>query len=170
MAALPIPKYGLDKLYLFPHYQTREQYRLATGSEPPVFDETRPPQGWFDPSLAQSTKRTVIYENVLAMDEKGNPKLNAEGKPYFEPLMMLRSEAMSVNIPPKVAANEPGTRTPEVPVPVRALDPDEELIVDFGGAVYVRNKTLNTELPVNFSNQDRELLKAIARKLNVPLS
>ena len=46
MAALPLPKYGLDKLYLFPYYQSREQYRAATGEEPPAFDPTRPPQYW----------------------------------------------------------------------------------------------------------------------------
>lgn len=169
MAALPIPKYGLEKLYLFPFFQTREQYRQATGQEPPEFDPTRPPQGWYDPQMGHSTKRTVIYDNVLAIDEKGRPRLNAEGKPYFEPLMILRSEAATVNIPPKLSANEPGTGVPEVPPPVRALDPEEELIIDFGGVVMVRNKTLNTETPVNFSAQDRELLKAIARKLNVPL-
>lgn len=169
MAALPIPKYGLEKLYLFPYFQTREQYRQAMGQEPPPFDPTRPPQGWFDPQMVHSTKRTVIYENVLAIDEKGRAKRNEDGVPYFEPLMILRTEAATVNIPEKVAANEPGTEVPEVPVPLRALDADEELIIDFGGVVMVRNKTLNTETPVNFSAQDRELLKAIARKLNVPV-
>lgn len=169
MAALPIPKYGLEKLYLFPYFQTREQYRLATGQEPPEFDPTRPPQAWFDPQMLHSTKRTVVYENVLAIDEKGRAKRNAEGRPYFESLMILRSEAATVNLLPKLAANEPGSEVPEVPPPLRALDADEELIIDFGGVVMVRNKALNTEVPVNFSSQDRELLKAIARKLNVPL-
>lgn len=169
MAALPIPKYGLEKLNLFPYFQTRQQYRQATGQEPPAFDPTRPPQAWYDPQMVHSTKRTVIYDNVLAIDEKGRPKRNAEGGPYFEPLMILRSEAATVNIPEKNAANEPGTEVPEVPPPLRALDADEELIIDFGGIVMVRNKRLNTEVPVNFSAQDRELLKAIARKLNVPV-
>lgn len=169
MAALPIPKYGLDKLYLFPYFQTREQYRLAVGQEPPPFDENRPPQGWYDPQMAQSSKRTVIYENVLAINEKGQPRRDADGNPFFEPLMMLRTEAATVNIPPKRSANEPGTGVPEVPPPVRELDADEELIIDFGGIVTVRNKKLNTEIPVNFSAQDREILRAIARKLNVSL-
>jgi hypothetical protein len=169
MAALPIPKYGLDKLYLFPFYQTREQYRLAVGEEPPPFNPTRPPQGWFDPQMKNSTKRTVIYENVLAVNEKGQPKRDEEGRPYFEPLMILRSEAATVNIPLKLASGEPGAEVPEVPPPVRALDPDEELIFDFLGVVMVRNKKLNTETPVNYSAQDREILRAIARKLNVAL-
>lgn len=169
MAALPLPKYGLDKLYLFPYFQTREQYRKAVGVEPPPFDETRPPQQWYDPSISTSTKRTVIYDNVLAVDENGMPKRDENGKPYFEPLMILKSEAATVNIPPKLAANEPGTDVPDVPPPVRALEPDEELIFDFGGIVLVRNKNLVDPASVAYSAQDRELLKAVARKLGVPV-
>ncbi|QOY86564.1 hypothetical protein [Paludibaculum fermentans] len=170
MAALPLPKYGLDKLYLFPYYQTRAQYTQATGEEPPPFDEQRPPQYWCDPEALKSTKRSVIYENILAVNEKGVPLQDENGRPYFEPVVMLKLEAGTVNIPMQMAANEPGTEKPAAQIPLRELDPDEELFFDFGGIVLVRNKTLiESNAPVGFTPQDRELLKAVARKLNVPV-
>lgn len=168
MAALPLPKYGLDKLYLFPYFQTRAKYAQAMGEEPPPFDETRPPQYWFDPEALKSSKRSLIYENVLAVNGKGQPLQDEDGTPFFEPVVMLKAEAGTANIPLAVAANEPGTEVPAAQPPLRALDPDEELFVDFGGIVMVRNKTLvDSNAPVGFTPQDRELLKTIARKLNV---
>lgn len=168
MAALPMPKYGLDKLYLFPYYQNREQYRAATGVEAPVFDTNRPPQYWCDPEAAKSTKRSVVYDNVLAVNDKGQPLADENGKPYFEPTMMLKTEAVSVNIPVKAGSNEPGTEVPEAPPPLRALDADEELIFDFGGIVLVRNKKFaDTTVTNGFTEQDHQLLLAVARKLNI---
>lgn len=168
MAALPFPKYSLDKLYLFPYYQTRADYARATGEEPPEFDIARPPQYWYDPAAPGSTKRSLIYQNILAVNEKGQPLKDEKGNPFFEPVVMLKSEAGSVNIPLAVAANEPGTEVPAAQPPLRDLDPDEELFFDFGGVVMVRNKTLaDSSAPVGFTPQDRELLKTIARKLNV---
>ena len=170
MAALPIPRYGLDKLYLFPYYQTRDQYKQATGEAPPAFDITRPPKYWEDPSAAKSTKRTLIYENVLACGESGMPLKDDAGNPYLEGLLILRTEAATVNIPPKMGANEPGTDLPEAPPPVRPLDPDEELFFDEMGIAKVRNKLLDTAKPVAFDASDRALIRAIAQKLGVPLS
>lgn len=168
MAALPLPKYGLDKLYLFPYFQTRAEYAQAVGEEPPPFDATRPPKYWYDAEALKSTKRSVIYENVLAVNEKGLPLQDENGHPYLEPMVILRQEAGTVNIPMQHAANEPGTEQPAVQVPLRELDPDEELIFDFGGVVLVRNKQLvESNTPVGFTPQDRELLKSVARKLNV---
>ncbi|MBI5281519.1 MAG: hypothetical protein HY858_07545 [Candidatus Solibacter usitatus] len=169
MAALPLPKYGLDKLHLFPYHQTREKYRIATGEEPPPFDPTRPPKFWFDPAARQVTKRALIYENILATNEHGKALTGPDGKPYFEQLMILRSEAATVNIPMKNAANEPGADQPEAPPPLRALDPEEELFFDFGGVVLVRNKTIVDDSVIGFTTQDRAIMKAIARKLNVPV-
>lgn len=169
MAALPLPKYGLDKLYLFPIFQTREQYRDATGEEAPPFDPNRPPQAWFDPEAKNSTKRVIVYEHALAVAENGLPKRNADGMPFLEPLALPKAEAATVNIPYKRAGNERGADAPEVPCPVRPLDPQEELFFDFGGIPMVRNKTIAEAANFGFSPQDREILRAIARKLNVNL-
>lgn len=167
MAALPQPKYGLHHLFLFPVYQTRADYKAATGEEPPPFDPTRPTQHWFDPEAAKSNKRVIVYERVLAVDERGVPRRDAHGKPYFEELALPKTEAATVNIPYKQSANEPGTNLPDVPVPCRALHQDEELDFDFGGVVIVRNKNFADETVVGFTVADRELLRSIARKLNV---
>jgi hypothetical protein len=169
MAALPLPKYGLDKLHLFPYYQTRDQYRASTGEEAPLFDPERPPKYWFDPAAAKSAKRALIYDQVLVCNELGHALANAQGKPYLEQLMILKSEAATVNIPPKLAANEPGTGQAEVPPPLRPLEPEEELFFDLGDIVLVRNTSIVDTTIIGFTTQDREILKAVARKLNVPL-
>lgn len=167
MAALPQPKYGLNQLYLFPVYQTRADYKAATGKEPPPFDPTRPSQHWFDPEASKSPKRILVYDRALAIDEKGYPKRDANGKPYLEPLVLPKTEASTVNIPYKEAANEPSSGLPDVPVPCRELHDDEELDFDFGGVVIVRNKNFADQTVVGYTAADRELLRAIARKLNV---
>lgn len=167
MAALPLPKYGLQELYLFPVYQTREQYQEMTGEEPPPFDPTRPAQYWRDPEALKSNRRVIVYDYALAIDERGAPKRGPDGKPYLEPLALPKHEAATVNIPYKKFANEPSSGLPDVPVPCRALHDDEELAFDFGGMVVVKNKNFASEEVVGFTRGDRELLRAIAKKLNV---
>lgn len=167
MAALPQPKYGLHHLFLYPVYQTRAEYKAATGEDPPPFDPTRPSQHWFDPEASKSNKRVIVYDRALAIDERGVPKRDARGKPYFEEIALPMTEASTVNIPYKVAANEPNSGLPDVPVPCRALHDDEELDFDFGGVVIVRNKNFTDETVVGYTLADRELLRSIARKLNV---
>jgi len=63
--------------------------------------------------------------------------------------------------------NVPGADQPEVPVPMRALEPNEELFQDWGGIIMVRNTDLYPQLLVGFDASDRELLRKIARKLGV---
>lgn len=167
MAALPQPRYGLQHLHLFPVYPTREDYKAATGQEPPPFDPTRPAQYWFDPEAAKSPRRVIVYEHALAIDESGYPRRDANGKPYLEPLAVPKTEAAVVNIPYKKGANEPSSGLPDTPVPCRALHEDEELEFGFGGIVVVRNKNFDDQTVVGFTSADRELLRAIARKLNV---
>jgi hypothetical protein len=166
MPALPYPKYGIRELYLFPYYDTRERFQAETGIEPPPFDPTRPPKHWFDPNAAQSTKRTVIYENALAMSEDGHVLKGEDGRPMLDSLGLKKEHAATVNIPIKKVANEPGADVPAVPVPLRPLDPDEELAFEPFGGVVVLNKKLMAEF-VTFGKYDRDLLVAIARKLNV---
>lgn len=167
MPALPYPKYSLDKLYLFPYYQTRQDYRRAVGEEPPAWDPQRPPKYWFDPNARQSTRRNVVYDNVLAVSESGSPLVGPDGKPMLDLLVLSKEEAATVNIPPKEVSNVPGADRPEVPCPLRALDPDEELFFDFGGIVAVKNRKLYPQLEVGFTSEDRALLQAIAKKLGL---
>lgn len=161
-------RYGIDSLYVFPYYQTREEYQEATGVEPPKFDGTKPPKYWFDPAAKDSTRRNVTYDHIIAYHANGSPVLDDNGTPVLELLMLNKDEAAGVNIPPKGLgiANIPGADKPEIPPPLRALRDDEELFVPFPGVVGVRIKgTLEPDR--GFTEEDRSLLLAIARKLDV---
>ena len=71
-----------------------------------------------------------------------------------------------MNIPP-LGTDVPGAEAPEVPCPLRPLEPDEELFFDFGGVVTVKNVALFSALETGFTAADRALLKGMARKLGV---
>lgn len=169
MPALPYPRYGLDKLYLYPYFQTRDAYEKITGQPCPPWDKTRRPKKWFAPQTAQSFEDYVIFERVLATDMKelGRALTGPDGKPYLKPLILPREIALTVNIPPD-ATNVEGADVPEYPVPLRALDPNEELILDGPfGIVMVRNIELSQTLEAGFTAQDRATLRAIASKLGI---
>lgn len=104
MPALPFPKYGVRELYLYPYYDTRERFQAETGIEPPPFDPAKPPKYWFDPEAAQSPKRSILYENVLAFSEQGHVLAGPDGRPMLEPLLLRKEEAANVNIPLKQVA------------------------------------------------------------------
>ncbi|MBS1825263.1 MAG: hypothetical protein JST93_08070 [Acidobacteria bacterium] len=170
MAALPQPTYGLANLYLFPVYQTREEYRQKTGQEAPPFDPTKPVKSWCDPSALASSRRKLIYDNVVALADSGRPLAGPDGQPMLEPLMIDRDFAAVVNIPVKDFTGQfPETPTigVEIPVPMRALEAGEELFFGFGGVVMVRNREAFEKVEVGFLHEDRLLLRAIASKLGV---
>lgn len=169
MAALPYPTYGITHLHLFPVYQTREAYKQATGMEAPPYDQSKPIKSWFDPKAAANPSRKIVYDQVIAYADNGAPLASAEGKPMFEPLLIDRAVAATVNIP--VKGREIPDQVPtgfEVPVPLRALEPDEELYFQFGGSVAVKNKKLFGQLETGgFTAADRALLQAIAEKIGI---
>ena len=172
MYDLPYPTYGLANLFLFPIYQTREEFRMKTGIEAPPFDASKPIKSWFDPSASASTRRKLIYDNVIALADNGMPLASPEGAPMMEPLMIDRDFAAVVNSPVKDFTGkiqEQPVSSVEIPVPLRALEPGEVLSFGFGGAVVVRNQRVSEEAAVGFMYGDRELLRAIASKLGVPL-
>jgi hypothetical protein len=166
MAALPMPKYQLRLLNLFPEYGSREDYQKATGLEPPPYSPNRPLKLWFDPEAAKSIKRTIYYDRVLAVSEIGLPIPGPDGKPFLEPLVLPKNEAATVNIPAYKSTPSDQVLIP-VPVPVRALEPEEELDFAIEGVV-VRNKAwVDANWGSGYTEKDRQLLQAIARKLNV---
>jgi hypothetical protein len=164
LPALPYPKYSISYLYLFPTYATREDYQKATGQEPPPWNPYRQPKHWFDPAAAESRSRRVVYEYVIA-----EPPAGPDGKPALDVLVLDREEAATVNIPPTGpgTTNTPGAGAPDVPCPMRALEPNEELFFDFGSVIVVKNTDLYPQLEEGFTSEDRKLLKAIAEKLGV---
>jgi hypothetical protein len=165
----PIVK-GLDTLFLYPYFQTREAYEKATGRPCPPWRPDRPPKGWFDPKALESTRRNIVYDNTLVYAENGHILSDANGKPMLDVLVLVKEHAAEVNIPDKTlgAANIPGSDRPEVPVPLRALEPDEELFFIWGQTVAVRSKKGWAQTQNTFTWQDRLLLEAIADKLGVP--
>lgn len=166
MARLPYPIYGLENLSIFPRYQTREDYRQATGQEPPPFDPNRRPKYWFDPKAKDSQRRNVVYDNVLVVSEFGKPLPGADGKPMLDVMTLPKMEAATVNIPPQ-GTNIAGADAYEVPMPLRTTEPGEEMFFQFGGIVAVKNVELFDALKEGFTAADRELIHAIARKLGV---
>ncbi|MBL8236232.1 MAG: hypothetical protein JNM66_02350 [Bryobacterales bacterium] len=161
-------RYGIERLYVFPYYQTREEYQKATGVEPPKFDGTRAPKYWFDPAAKESTRRNMAYDHILSYAVNGSPLFDDNGKPMLEVLMLNKDEAATVNIPPKGLgmANIPGADKPEIPPPLRALNADEEFFVPFPGIIGVRIKN-SLEPDRGFTEEDRAILMAIAKKLGV---
>ncbi len=161
-------RYGIERLYVFPYYQTREEYQKATGVEPPKFDGTKAPKYWFDPAAKGSTRRNMAYDYVLSYAVNGSPLFDENGKPMLEMLMLNKDDAATVNIPPKGLgmANIPGADKPEIPPPLRALNADEEFFVPFPGIIGVRIKG-SLEPDRGFTEEDRSVLLAIAKKLGV---
>lgn len=158
--------YPLDTLYVFDYFRTRKAFEDATGELCPPHDPEKPPKFWRDAAAASKPQRMQTY-NVLAVNQFGKPLLDGAA-PFTEPLPLLKSEAASVNIPPKVAANEPGAGLPEVPPPLRPLEADEELVIGWGGLAIVRNKKWAPALEgAGFTSADRDLLQAIARKVGL---
>ena len=169
MSALPLPSYPVHKLYLFPQFSSREDFERVQGVECPPFDCARPPKYWFDPAAEKTVLRKVVYETAIAIDEKGALILDANGKPMTDSLVLVKKEAATVNIPPDIT-NYPGADVPPIPVPMRALDEDEELALELGGILVVHNKKLWDAQVSGYTAQDRALLTAIARKLGVPVA
>lgn len=163
------PYEPISVLYLFPVYQTRQDYEARTGKTCPEFDPSRPTKHWEDLTVPDK-KRVVLYERVLATDGHGVP-LEEDGHPFFEPVVLSADHARTVNIPPKEAANEHNQY--DIGVPCRALEGDEVLVfkpgVPFRLVMVHRPSLVPKDEPAQWTIADRELLRKIAEKLEVEL-
>ena len=163
------PVKGLDSLYIFPYYQTREAFEQATGRPCPAWNPNLPPKYWYDPKAAESTRRNVVFDNTLVYSLDGTILQDTAGRPTLDVLVLPKEQAASVNIPDKKlgAANIPGADRPEVPVPLRVPGEDEEIFFIFGQTVAVRSKTAWAQTQNVFTAADRAMLKKIAEKVGV---
>lgn len=161
--------YPINDLYIFPTFQTRDDYFNATGEEAPAWDPNRPVKSWFDPAARNSNKRTFLYDVVLMYDTNGMVLPDEKGVPQLEQLALLKEDAGKVNILPreKMLDYGPGSKVAPIPVPMRALKENEELTFTFGGVVAVRRKDAYKQTVNAFTVQDRQLLEKIAQKLGV---
>ncbi len=161
------PIYGINEAALFPIYNSRQEYRAATGQEPPAYDPARAPKTWFDRAAKDSPRRNVVYDSVLAIGDAGQPLRGPDGKPQLELLVLRKDEAATVNIY-EVGLGASAPSLPPVPVPLRPLKSNEELQFSMGGNVVIRDKTV--ALPSEndgFTPADRRLLIVIAQKLGI---
>jgi hypothetical protein len=157
--------YSLSELHLFRTYLTIEEYRKAMGEDPPPYDPTKPPKNWFDPSALASPRRTVVYDPVLAVGAQGQILADPNGKPMLDILLLSKEEAARVNIWHDQSGHPSPTLAP-VPMPLRPLRSNEELIFLYPQVVVVRDKSVEADKGT-FTAEDRALLRKIARKLGV---
>ncbi len=161
--------FPINDLYVFPLYQTRDDYFKATGEEAPPWNPNKPVKGWFDPAARSTNKRTFLYDFTLLYDKNGMVIPDEKGTPLVDQLALLREDAGSVNILPRETMVDygPGSKVAPIPVPMRALKSEEEFVFTFGGVVAVRLKTAYKTTVNAFTTGDRELLEKIAAKLGV---
>ncbi|HBY63862.1 MAG TPA: hypothetical protein DEH78_28895 [Solibacterales bacterium] len=159
------PITGIDKLYLFPYFSTREEYRAAMGKEAPPYKPYKPRKHWLDPKAAENTRRYVTYERALVYAADGRPMAGPDQRPVIDELVLPKEEAGEVNLPPD--ADAAARALPEVAVPMRALESFERIEFAFGGALVVKNVILLEQMQSGFGETDRALLRAIARKLDI---
>lgn len=161
--------FPINDLYVFPFFQSRDDYFKATGEEAPVWDPNRPVKSWFDPAARNTNKRTFLYDVVLMYDKNGMVLPDEKGVPQLEQLALLREEAARVNMLPreKMVDYGSGSKVAPIPVPMRPLKATEELVFTFGGVVAVRIKDAYKSTVNAFTVNDRQLLEKIAQKLGV---
>jgi hypothetical protein len=152
--------YSLYAAFLFPVFQTREEYKEATGEDAPAWDPSQPVKNWFDPAARNTNKRTMLYDRVLLYDANGMVIPDANGKPTLDSMALMKEVAGQVNMLPteRLVDYGPGSRMAPIPCPLRELRADEELFFTFGGAVAIRIKgTLQAEVNA-FLVDDRKVL------------
>jgi hypothetical protein len=100
-----LPMLPLSTIFMFPVYQSIEDYSSKTKKTSPPFDITREPQYWEDPNALLSTKRFVTYDNVIAVSENGTPLDDpndpTRNAPLLTDMAYPKAIAGSVNIPVK---------------------------------------------------------------------
>lgn len=128
----------MKKIHLFPWYQTREQYVELTGKQPPPYNPNLPIKCWEDLDVKNKTATYQFYY-VLAIKDN-QPRLDSNGKMYFELYPVRTEHAKVVNIPPK-GFDVPQDHSAvmwEVPMPCRDLKEGEKLVMNlFGGPTVV---------------------------------
>lgn len=166
-------QYGIETLYLFPIYSSRANYRAKTGKEAPPWNPLKPIKAWIDESIV-SKPRGFVYYDVVETDEANNYVAGPDGCPVIKSWPVALSEAGKINLP-----DEDGTFTQDqlataVPVPIRKLRLEEELVFfGPGNVVLVRNKILyrlEMEQAAVFLGSDRAILLGLELKLNKVLA
>ncbi len=116
----------MSNLYRFKRYRDREEYTQETGLDAPAYDPASPPKHWEDPSPGDLRKLYLNYK-VIEMNRNGKPlRLNVPDDPKVQIISLRPAEASRLNLPDKSVTGQLAL-PPEVPVPIRDLEDDEEL-------------------------------------------
>ncbi len=117
----------MSNLYRFKRYRDREEYTKETGLDAPPYDPSSPPKHWEDPSPGDMRKLYLNY-TVIEMNRNGKPlRLNIQDPPRIQSISLRPAEASTLNLPDKSITGQLEL-SPEVPVPIRDLEEDEELV------------------------------------------
>lgn len=172
---------GLGSLYLFPVYQTREQYKAATGKDAPLWNPNKPVKSWEDTNAPVPDEDGDVRYLMLALAADGRTPAVKEGRPYLRLTRVKYADAVTVNIPEKEFHNsliqDAGALSPfaslDVPVPCRELAPHERLKFGFGATVQVEQID-KAPPPIDgtpvVDSEVKQLLLAINSKLDVLLA
>lgn len=154
----------LFEVYAFKEYQTREEYEAETHKPCPSFDNRLPVKKWFDPRGLSFTSYAMV-----ARDGNGVALKNDEGKPYIEAVSLPRFVSTTVNIPFGSTNAPTSSEVIYPPIDLTKMKEGESLIFFGIGAPIViwDGKGQEGGSSEGFTTADRQLLKAIAKKVGV---
>ena len=154
--------FSADLLALFQRYGSPEQYQAAFGVASPPFDKSKRPKLWFDSTVnASGDPLGIVVYNVYRL----NPQTQTWG---YTIIAMSNAEAATVNIPEQTERNT--AILPDWEFPSRGLLANEQLFPTIGNVLQVKRTDLAVQVAQDlgqFTAQDRALLQAIAKQLNV---
>lgn len=168
----------LENLYLVPEYPTPQAYFQGTGKIAPEFDITKDIKLW-EHTPETSGSRQMIYDVIAQDEETGVWIYDDAGKYVTELIIMLKSEAPKVNIPPADFNYIAHTNLKSVNRPLKqGVSSQYDLIKSPDGfSIVARNKELYAKYlseinsPVgsnpSFENSVLAYLAAISKKLGV---
>jgi hypothetical protein len=167
-----VSSFPISRIYKFPVYQTREQFRAANNTDAPPYNPGRPRKFWYDPTpspVPAGGSKKILYTTLL-LGANERVLAGPDGKPGTDMILLDSVLARTVNIP----ASGPGILDapqfePATPVPIRELAANEELIFTgmFGLAEVHLTDVAPASDPGAFTSEDRALLHAIASKVGL---
>ena len=149
---LDSPQCSLLDIALFPIFQTREDYEKYTGNLCPPYDPNKDMKYWYDPD--PNPEYDEGYWVVYPFSSDIEVKEGKIGK--IKRVVVKKADVGTVNIGTG-RTNEPGTGN-VIPVPIRKLTENEELVVGSFSTVFVINKDLyKITAPITLSDIMKEL-------------
>lgn len=142
--------------HLFDVFQTREDFKAATGQDAPQYDPTKPWKFWFDANPPTADDTGFVTYKVFSYT-RNMVRIDANGNPIFTRVFITPADARNVNIPIKgVGSIDNDNPKGEVPVPIRDLSGDEKWTVENPFSPPSIEKKLPT-VQTNVTNQTSSL-------------